>query len=310
MKGKVETGPYKAGIKLLNLPEGNICYVYYPVDKETKGISDEFPYRLSTDTEDLSERQAIISWISGGKYPPQFLMRPEFQTTIPVAVQAVIAKDFQDNKRPLVPLIFSHGMMSNSNINSLLLRELASYGILIVSISHHDGSNAGTRDHRTWNRVKFDLSKPLNDIERRREQLDFRVEEIKSVISELKKEKLFKNVKIDFSKLVLAGFSFGGLTALRACKEIKAKACISLDPWYFPVYKEIMAGDFKLNADDPPTLIIRTPHFPAQVDGYTKCKECSQAACGQAFLDNSVKNKGKIERVLIENATHDCLCDD
>ena len=164
MKGKVETGPYKAGLKMLNLPEGNICYVYYPVDKDAKGEKDEIPYRLSIDNEDFCDRQDMLSWISGGRFPPQFCMRHEFQATIPVAFKAEIAKEFQSSKRQLVPLIFSHGMMSNSNINSVLLKELASYGILVVTISHHDGSNCGTRDHRTWNRVKFDMSKPLNDI--------------------------------------------------------------------------------------------------------------------------------------------------
>lgn len=63
----------------------------------------------------------------------------------------------------------------------------------------------------------------------------------------IEKLPLGKNCKIDTSSIVLAGHSFGGITALSTGNlSEKVKAVIALDPWLFPYEKEIKEGSFKL----------------------------------------------------------------
>ena len=55
----------------------------------------------------------------------------------------------------------------------------------------------------------------------------------------------FKNAKIDTSKLIACGHSFGAITALSLQKADKrVKGAIGCDTWFFPVYHALQSGDF------------------------------------------------------------------
>ena len=53
----------------------------------------------------------------------------------------------------------------------------------------------------------------------------------------------FKQAKLDLKNIVVAGHSFGGITALgAACADQRVKAAVSLDPWFFPHHMELNAS--------------------------------------------------------------------
>jgi cephalosporin-C deacetylase-like acetyl esterase len=52
----------------------------------------------------------------------------------------------------------------------------------------------------------------------------------------------FSEARLDLSKLVVSGHSFGGMSALGAtCEDNRIKGVVALDPWFFPHYKELNA---------------------------------------------------------------------
>ena len=70
-------------------------------------------------------------------------------------------------------------------------------------------------------------------------------------------------VTLDIERLVIAGHSFGGITALQMGIDQKSAAVVSLDPWYAPVQKNILKeNNYYLDHGSPPTLIIHTTKFP------------------------------------------------
>ena len=78
----------------------------------------------------------------------------------------------------------------------------------------------------------------------------------------LKKTLGFKKAKLDLKNIVVAGHSFGGITALgAACADQRVKAAVSLDPWFFPHHMELNAGKFGIKGKDQATCMIVTEQF-------------------------------------------------
>jgi len=68
------------------------------------------------------------------------------------------------------------------------------------------------------------------------------------------------------TNLVIAGHSFGGITAMQVAKQKLVKAAICLDPWYLPVNKEVTdTKTYKFDKTMPPTMIINTSEFPQEM---------------------------------------------
>jgi len=81
-----------------------------------------------------------------------------------------------------------------------------------------------------------------------------REEEVKELIDELYEKDFFKqetlnfpdDLKLDLDKLVVAGHSLGGCTALRVgSSDKRVKATLTNDPWLMPISEEITTD--KLN---------------------------------------------------------------
>jgi len=69
-----------------------------------------------------------------------------------------------------------------------------------------------------------------------------------------------KTMKLDLSKLGMMGHSMGGITALACSREFERdfKYCVALDPWLFPIHKELKAPGFGLKI---PFCCISTEKF-------------------------------------------------
>jgi dienelactone hydrolase len=47
-------------------------------------------------------------------------------------------------------------------------------------------------------------------------------------------------VQLDTSKIAVSGHSFGGVTSVLAAHEDpRISACLSIDPWFFPILKNL-----------------------------------------------------------------------
>ena len=58
--------------------------------------------------------------------------------SVPVACDAPLATDFAQGKKKLQPVLWSHAEAADRMIYSGMLRELASYGFLVIAINHND----------------------------------------------------------------------------------------------------------------------------------------------------------------------------
>ena len=79
--------------------------------------------------------------------PPIFLLKSGLNVDLPVAVEASISADFKDKQ--LVPLIFSHGLTACAKMHSVMCKEFASYGMLVIALDHLDESCGYTINQNT-----------------------------------------------------------------------------------------------------------------------------------------------------------------
>ena len=71
-------------------------------------------------------------------------------------------------------------------------------------------------------------------------------------------KKLSDNIKIDHSRLVLGGHSFGGITAIgTAMKDDRVKAVFAFDPWYWSYLDEVRRN----SGLKVPTFLLTTAMF-------------------------------------------------
>ncbi|KAJ1546384.1 Platelet-activating factor acetylhydrolase, partial [Nowakowskiella sp. JEL0078] len=167
-----------------------------------------------------------------------------------------------DAKTKFPVAIFSHGLAGMRTTYSTLITSLASYGFIVASIEHRDGSASASMSDNYKNTIdyKFPNVKEKKEgqsdddylFEFRKQQLNKRVEEFKSVLFVLEKindgipinnliiesKDLNLNVflnKLDFSNLIAVGHSFGACTVMTIAQEIgnKLKCVISMDPWLY-----------------------------------------------------------------------------
>ncbi|CAG0893599.1 unnamed protein product [Cyprideis torosa] len=171
-------------------------------------------------------------------------------------------------------IIFSHGLSAFRSCYSVLSTEMASWGYIVINCEHRDGSAAAslhdtrgsqcdepTEDLESvmeW--IKIDINPRgirtgYDDYELRFRQLTHRVEEVEStrrLAEQLNQGTLdllkvtwpenksclqyFKD-RLDMSKMILAGHSFGGATTMMTLTKQPKHflAGIVLDGWMFPL---------------------------------------------------------------------------
>jgi len=91
---------------------------------------------------------------------------------------------------------------------------------------------------------------------------------------------LFPNVRIDTAQIVLAGHSFGGITAFMAASRgciLPPKSVLIIDPWFYAFHEEILANKETCPC---PLQIINAEYFHATVPA----NEFNSWACVQKVL--------------------------
>jgi hypothetical protein len=131
---------------------------------------------------------------------------------------------------------------------------------------------------------------PLEIRPLREQQMKSREEDMCSIVRELIENDRGKTgllssarlpdwVNIDTEKIIVAGHSFGGITAIRSSMiETKyIKACLTFDPWFYLFEKEAFEGKLNINI---PFIMVNSDHFD---------KHCNFDIKGstKAFFDNS-----------------------
>jgi platelet-activating factor acetylhydrolase len=160
----------------------------------------------------------------------------------------VLASKKRGSEKPLdskaeqkIPMaVFSHGILGNVFIYSYQCMNLASNGTLVLLVEHTDGSAIGAKK-KDGSFVYYDLSiakldkdpdyfKNVDYIRARRNQIQFRAQEFVAAskafrslnetnIRELEDLGISFIGKLNTDDLSACGHSFGGATALVACKE-------------------------------------------------------------------------------------------
>lgn len=85
--------------------------------------------------------KAALKWNPSGSIGP-ILFAMMKSIYMKVLKDAPLAHEF--NGKLMVPIFFSHGLLSTGNVYSRILRDLARHGYMVVSISHLDGSSIHT----------------------------------------------------------------------------------------------------------------------------------------------------------------------
>lgn len=244
-------------------------------------------------TRQIEAMTKILKW--KGAFP---IIRPFIEAfrnlTVPVFENGPLADEFLSGQKMLQPLVFSHGLTSHKMNYSGLCREMASYGFLVVALNHNDRSceyttaqetskiNPAT-NQQTRAEITYNLDHTFTEFSLRHPQVLIREKEVRTLIDQILSKDFmaktlgFNHAKIDASSLVVAGHSFGGITALgAACEDKRIAAVVSLDPWFFPHYKELNEGKFGIKQPQQASCLIAT-------EGFYKYRTTTYAPCDSAY---------------------------
>ena len=87
-------------------------------------------------------------------------------------------------QRPLIPIIYCHGLGSNRIMHSGSCRDLASHGYIVFILDHKDGTSLYYEDE-SGKGYLYENKKPAYDLEYRKNQIKIRENEIEEFVSEL-----------------------------------------------------------------------------------------------------------------------------
>ena len=156
-------------------------------------------------------------------------------------------------------IVFSHGMGCSRFAYSRLCTDLASHGFLVAAVEHRDASAAVSFTMEDGRRKWIPFRRVLDSEKEytvRNSQLLQRVEEVKrslDVVTSLAGGQAVTNVlleaeqfdlamfadRLDLSRPVLAGHSYGGATTLMAlARDNRFHHGLVLDGWLFPLKEE------------------------------------------------------------------------
>ncbi|XP_076035762.1 platelet-activating factor acetylhydrolase-like [Oratosquilla oratoria] len=172
-------------------------------------------------------------------------------------------------------VVLSHGMSAHRSFLSTIATDLASHGYVVIAIEHREGSAAACTHLQEGGAKKVSpFAGFLGD-----DQFSQRVEEIFSTVAYLEalNKGEAKNAfpegevpldlsmfqdKLDLSRLVLLGHSYGGTSVMRALGDQRGRVLfrggVALDPWMFPVRHNVEETASKLTL---PLLCISTWGF-------------------------------------------------
>ena len=176
-----------------------------------------------------------------------------------------ISQDFSQTNRPLIPIIFSHGLAANRTMLSGSCRNFASHGYIVFTLDHNDESSHYVENNDGVG-IYLDKEHLAYDFEFRKKQILIREKETSALIDEILDQKTLlrtlefeEEIEIDTGKIITGGHSFGGMTGIGvAVKDSRVKAVITHDPWLFTSEKEINEGEIMLEI---PFLAVCSERF-------------------------------------------------
>lgn len=169
--------------------------------------------------------------------------------------------DGDEPKRKLTPMFYYHGLACMRTAQSVTCRDMASHGLLVMSIDHFDGTANYSRKQRVpqepnlYDEKYWSSMHDWQDRQIRIDQMETRKEECKSLIDALFEDKFpqtelgfEEGVELELDKLIVGGHSFGGMTAIAMseCDE-RVKATVTLDPWLWVIIEKIDNREYKVN---------------------------------------------------------------
>lgn len=279
-KVRIPSGKYRVGVRYLRSEKfGNEIAVFYPMDR-TQDLEHKLncgrirfaPWFRETKITFQGLKQQYGAKF-GVKNIPDFLLKCYTLLDMPAILNGDISLRFGNGRDKIRPIVFSHGLTAHTVNYSLLMIDLASHGYLVIQPNHLDKSCLGTKT-KDGQPVVYTKAE-FYEKELRTKQCNTRIEEIQAVVQEIVQitpemhcqifGPLFPNVQIDNSQLILAGHSFGGITAFMAASRgciLPPKSVLLIDPWFYAFNEEILAGTEKCPS---PLQIINAEYFHATI---------------------------------------------
>lgn len=190
---------------------------------------------------------------------------------------------------------------------SAIARELASHGYIVFIMDHHDGSCVFTMDEEKECFWGFDYDvKDFFDYETMNQKSKIRETEINELVNTMVKHNFLqtsmgftKFVKLDTTKIVMAGHSMGGATALRVgSNNTKINCVLTNDAWLLPLHKELYNNIHRGYNDKKSVFLINTETF------HDFTKVIDHGHCHTYLRDYTLKKCKNFEEMKITNALH------
>lgn len=228
------TGPHKVGTTLLHLVDKSRPETVTPDPSDFREVVVQLYYPTDADGPSapiLSSAEAKVAFGAAG---PKFL-HVKTHSTFDVPLAA--------GKFPLV--VYSHGLGSNRNDNRALVESLASHGVVVAALSHTYYDSAATLS-----------SGAITSGEGLRGNVDLNeltktwLADVRFAVAELEARSAptpcsFLSSHVDFSKMAMLGWSFGGATALHFCAgEPRCVGGVNLDGTFFGKLDEVIDRPF------------------------------------------------------------------
>ncbi|MDB2351226.1 hypothetical protein N9W06_02945 [Candidatus Marinimicrobia bacterium] len=211
--------------------------MWYPADENS--LSDRAPY--------VDQYELIAKALSTSLGVPEALM----SRAGAVKCNSWLNADISIGNFPIV--IYSHGHQSLKIANTFQAEEIASNGYIVIAPDHtYDAAlTIINKDKIIYTRSKLPNSDEEAEdsemIERVKEQLNIRVEDVSFVIDKMiekfSKDQQF-NQSADFENIGIFGHSFGGSTAIMAANnDNRIDAILGLDAYFLPLPNYIIEKD-------------------------------------------------------------------
>lgn len=195
-------GPYKAvGARFVEIPGGCRAKVFYPAES-TEGFQDA-PY--CTDGRNTSDG---MSGLVGFRQLGLSFLLAHLATA-----QSGCSLDAPPVGEKFPLLVYSHGFGGNMDMATYLMRQIASFGIVVAALEHRDGTASRTV-------LANGLEQPFAPgLLSGSQQLQRRASEL---LAATKPGVLGKDLDIDDSRVFLGGHSYGGPSALLAASQAQS----------------------------------------------------------------------------------------
>ncbi|ETV76783.1 hypothetical protein, variant [Aphanomyces astaci] len=185
-------------------------------------------------------------------------------------------------------LVFSHGMGGSLEMYSSITQYVASEGFVVVAVNHDDGSASVSRnaDGSTYMYYQRPPQSALDDWAGegyfvRNNQVHTRVHHIQTVLdalADLQNDDVDGLLyhQLDLDRIVAAGHSFGGATALSAAKrDARIKAVVGLDMWMEPLDADVVAD----GVPAVPVCSIISQHWLSEWDSHFELLKTMARRC-------------------------------